>query len=280
MSCAFLSSEDLTRAKQEGCLWVVSKAQAFIRREQAKKSATTIDSEQVLHDVETRFVALKDEHAAAQKRLDTLVESNAQLQKKAEAAEKALRAMQVRQPCARARVHDGWYRVYERELGMPGRRAPHLDGAWRALYTAPGRSIRAPTGVTFPCKKRRHSSDSPPPRIPHASLSIPARRHRAPDPLRTVQISPSPAELSSFACVRRPSPPCSISVSGQLVEERGRQSWPRKAPRRGRGCKSELRFVSSPLSALLFLLTPCVVSTLHGVRLHPRTRQPPLESAA
>ena len=104
MSCAFLSSEDLTRAKQEGCLWVVSKAQAFIRREQAKKSATTIDSEQVLHDVETRFVALKDEHAAAQKRLDTLVESNAQLQKKAEAAEKALRAMQVRQPCARARA--------------------------------------------------------------------------------------------------------------------------------------------------------------------------------
>ena len=120
MSCAFLSSEDLTRAKQEGCLWVVSKAQAFIRREQAKKSATTIDSEQVLHDVETRFVALKDEHAAAQKRLDTLVESNAQLQKKAEAAEKALRAMQVRQPCARARVHDGWYRVYERESECQG----------------------------------------------------------------------------------------------------------------------------------------------------------------
>ena len=113
MSCAFLSSEDLTRAKQEGCLWVVSKAQAFIRREQAKKSATTIDSEQVLHDVETRFVALKDEHAAAQKRLDTLVESNAQLQKKAEAAEKALRDMQVRQRLG-ARVHDGYEYVPSR----------------------------------------------------------------------------------------------------------------------------------------------------------------------
>ena len=136
MSCAFLSSEDLTRAKQEGCLWVVSKAQAFIRREQAKKSATTIDSEQVLHDVETRFVALKDEHAAAQKRLDTLVESNAQLQKKAEAAEKALRDMQVRQRLG-ARVHDGY-------VSSRNARAEHSSSRWGVAHPLNGAQAKHP----------------------------------------------------------------------------------------------------------------------------------------
>ena len=144
----------------------------------------------------------------------------------------------------------------------------------------PRRSIRAPTGVTFPCTKRRHSSDSPPPPPPNR-LRFP----RNPDPS-----PPRPGPSKSLRpllnhhrllvpAVYPPSAP--FPASGQLVEERGRQSWPRKAPRRGRGCKSELlKLCFFPTLRSPVLLKPYVTSTLHGVRLHQRTHQPQLESTA
>ena len=73
----------------------MNKAQNEIRKALATKSAASVDSEQVMHDLEARFVALKEEHRATQQLLDEAQESNGKLRKDASSQDQALRDMQV-----------------------------------------------------------------------------------------------------------------------------------------------------------------------------------------
>ena len=73
----------------------MNKAQSHIRMALAAKSAASVDSEQVLHDLEARFVAVKEQQEATQKHLDQTLETNSKLREDTSSLEKTMRDMKV-----------------------------------------------------------------------------------------------------------------------------------------------------------------------------------------